>query len=145
MYLIIKTIDLIDSLAALCCVLFSSVFCSVEGGELFDRIVSVGRFEEPTAKLLFYQMLVAVKVCYSIIIIIMIMITIIIIIIIVISMIIFLTVSDRLFGFEKCFMYKIREGTKKKLTDKSYEILVFGKKGKPEYPNKNLICCDKFN
>lgn len=33
----------------------------VEGGELFDRIVSVGRFEEPTAKLLFYQMLVAVK------------------------------------------------------------------------------------
>ncbi|KAM7426213.1 Checkpoint kinase 2 [Porites harrisoni] len=33
----------------------------VEGGELFDRIVSVTRFEEPTAKLLFYQMLVAVK------------------------------------------------------------------------------------
>ena len=80
MYLIVKTIDLIDSLAALCCVLFSSVFCSVEGGELFDRIVNVGRFEEPTAKLLFYQMLVAVKVRYSIILIIimmMIMITII--------------------------------------------------------------------
>lgn len=74
MYLIVKTIDLIDSLAALCCVLFSSVFCSVEGGELFDRIVSVGRFEEPTAKLLFYQMLVAVKVRCSIIIIMMIMI-----------------------------------------------------------------------
>ena len=37
---------------------------SVEGGELFDRIVSVTRFEEPTAKLLFYQMLVAVKVCW---------------------------------------------------------------------------------
>lgn len=36
--------------------------CSVEGGELFDRVVSVTRFEEPTAKLLFYQMLVAVKV-----------------------------------------------------------------------------------
>lgn len=35
---------------------------SVEGGELFDRVVSVTRFEEPTAKLLFYQMLVAVKV-----------------------------------------------------------------------------------
>lgn len=33
----------------------------VEGGELFDRVVSVTRFEEPTAKLLFYQMLVAVK------------------------------------------------------------------------------------
>lgn len=39
-------------------------FVSVEGGELFDRIVSVTRFEEPTAKLLFYQMLVAVKVCW---------------------------------------------------------------------------------
>lgn len=36
----------------------------MEGGELFDRIVSVTRFEEPTAKLLFYQMLVAVKVCW---------------------------------------------------------------------------------
>ena len=35
---------------------------SVEGGELFDRVVSVTRFEEPVAKLLFYQMLVAVKV-----------------------------------------------------------------------------------
>ena len=34
----------------------------MEGGELFDRVVSVTRFEEPTAKLLFYQMLVAVKV-----------------------------------------------------------------------------------
>jgi len=33
----------------------------VEGGELFDRVVSVVRFEEPIAKLLFYQMLVAVK------------------------------------------------------------------------------------
>ncbi|XP_027059568.1 serine/threonine-protein kinase Chk2-like [Pocillopora damicornis] len=33
----------------------------VEGGELFDRVVSVTRFEEPVAKLLFYQMLVAVK------------------------------------------------------------------------------------
>ena len=39
-------------------------YASVEGGELFDRIVSVTRFEEPTAKLLFYQMLVAVKVCW---------------------------------------------------------------------------------
>lgn len=36
--------------------------CRVEGGELFDRVVSVGKFSEPTAKLLFYQMLVAVKV-----------------------------------------------------------------------------------
>lgn len=34
----------------------------VEGGELFDRVVSVGKFSEPTAKLFFYQMLEAVKV-----------------------------------------------------------------------------------
>ena len=36
---------------------------SVEGGELFDRvIISMGKFTETMAKLLFYQMLVAVKV-----------------------------------------------------------------------------------
>ena len=34
----------------------------VEGGELFDRVVSVGQFEEKTAKLLFYQMVTAIKV-----------------------------------------------------------------------------------
>ena len=34
----------------------------VEGGELFDRVVSVGKFSESTSKLFFYQMLVAVKV-----------------------------------------------------------------------------------
>ncbi len=34
----------------------------MEGGELFDRVVSVGKFSEPIAKLLFYQMLEAVKV-----------------------------------------------------------------------------------
>ena len=34
----------------------------VEGGELFDRVVDVGKFSEPTAKLLFYQLLLAVKV-----------------------------------------------------------------------------------
>ncbi|XP_046579376.1 serine/threonine-protein kinase Chk2-like [Haliotis rubra] len=33
----------------------------VEGGELFDRVVSVGQFDEPTAKLLFYQMVAACK------------------------------------------------------------------------------------
>lgn len=33
----------------------------IEGGELFDRIVNVGKFSEDTAKLLFYQMLLAVK------------------------------------------------------------------------------------
>ena len=37
-------------------------YCSVEGGELFDRVVSVGKFSEDIAKVLFYQMLVAVKV-----------------------------------------------------------------------------------
>lgn len=35
---------------------------SVEGGELFDRVISIGKFTEPTAKFLFYQMLTAVKV-----------------------------------------------------------------------------------
>ena len=34
----------------------------VEGGELFDRVVSVGKFSESVGKLLFYQMLDAVKV-----------------------------------------------------------------------------------
>ncbi|XP_071481598.1 serine/threonine-protein kinase Chk2-like [Diadema antillarum] len=33
----------------------------VEGGELFDRVVSVGKFEEPLAKLYFYQMVTACK------------------------------------------------------------------------------------
>ena len=35
---------------------------SVEGGELFDRVVDVGKFSEPVGKFLFYQMLGAVKV-----------------------------------------------------------------------------------
>ena len=51
---------LVSSLACSVIVLIHNY--SVEGGELFDRVVSVTRFEEPTAKLLFYQMLVAVKV-----------------------------------------------------------------------------------
>jgi len=33
----------------------------VEGGELFDRVVSVEQFDEPTAKMLFYQMVHAIK------------------------------------------------------------------------------------
>ncbi|XP_014667186.1 PREDICTED: serine/threonine-protein kinase Chk2-like isoform X2 [Priapulus caudatus] len=33
----------------------------VEGGELFDRITSVGQLDEPTAKLIFYQMVLAIK------------------------------------------------------------------------------------
>ena len=37
-------------------------YCSVEGGELFDRVVSLKKLEEPFAKFLFYQMLVTVKV-----------------------------------------------------------------------------------
>ena len=35
---------------------------SVEGGELFDRVIDVNQFEESVAKLLFYQMAMAVKV-----------------------------------------------------------------------------------
>lgn len=34
----------------------------MEGGELFDRIVNQGRFDEPVAKFYFYQMLQAIKV-----------------------------------------------------------------------------------
>ena len=62
MYLRIDLIDkrLVSSLACSVIVLIHNY--RVEGGELFDRVVSVTRFEEPTAKLLFYQMLVAVKV-----------------------------------------------------------------------------------
>ncbi|XP_063419076.1 serine/threonine-protein kinase Chk2-like [Mytilus trossulus] len=33
----------------------------VEGGELFDKVVSIGQYDEPTAKLLFYQIIHAVK------------------------------------------------------------------------------------
>ena len=39
-----------------------SLFTRVEGGELFDRVVDMGKFSEPVAKLMFYQLLVAVKV-----------------------------------------------------------------------------------
>ena len=34
----------------------------VEGGELFDRVVSQGKLDEATAKLYFYQMITACKV-----------------------------------------------------------------------------------
>ena len=33
----------------------------VEGGELFDKVVKLGQYDEPTAKLLFYQMVLAIK------------------------------------------------------------------------------------
>lgn len=33
----------------------------VEGGELFDKVVSLSQYDEPTAKLLFYQMVLACK------------------------------------------------------------------------------------
>lgn len=36
--------------------------CSVEGGELFDKVVSIGKYNEATAKLLFFQIATAVKV-----------------------------------------------------------------------------------
>ena len=39
-----------------------SCFFRVEGGELFDKVVSISQYDEPTGKLLFYQMVVAVKV-----------------------------------------------------------------------------------
>ena len=42
--------------------LFVIVFCRVEGGELFDRVVNLGLLEEDLAKLLFYQMVLGVKV-----------------------------------------------------------------------------------
>ena len=34
----------------------------VEGGELFDKVVSIDKYPESTAKLLFYQMACAYKV-----------------------------------------------------------------------------------
>ena len=39
------------------------IFYRVEGGELFDKVVSLGQYDEATAKLLFYQIVCAVKVC----------------------------------------------------------------------------------
>lgn len=53
---IIRVEDLFESSDALYIVLEL-----VEGGELFDRVVGVGKFSERIGKLLFYQMLVAVK------------------------------------------------------------------------------------
>lgn len=37
----------------------------VDGGELFDKVVSIGQYDEPTAKLMSYQMVCAVKVKLS--------------------------------------------------------------------------------
>lgn len=42
--------------------IFSFIFFRVEGGELFDKVVSISQYDEPTAKLLFYQMASACKV-----------------------------------------------------------------------------------
>ena len=39
-----------------------SILCRVEGGELFDKVVSISQYDEPTAKLLFYQMVSACSV-----------------------------------------------------------------------------------
>ena len=35
---------------------------SVEGGELFDKVISIDHYDEKTAKLIFYQMVLAIKV-----------------------------------------------------------------------------------
>jgi hypothetical protein len=37
-------------------------FLRVEGGELFDKISEIGKYTEQEAKLLFYQMVLAIKV-----------------------------------------------------------------------------------
>ena len=41
------------------------MFFRVEGGELFDRVVSESQFEEDIAKLLFYQMALSIQVVFS--------------------------------------------------------------------------------
>lgn len=53
---IIKVEDVIDTAETLFIVLEL-----VEGGELFDRVVSLGQLDESTAKLMFYQLVVAIK------------------------------------------------------------------------------------
>jgi hypothetical protein len=40
-------------------------FFSVEGGELFDRVIASGHLSEQVSKLLFYQMVLGVKVSYQ--------------------------------------------------------------------------------
>jgi hypothetical protein len=37
----------------------------VEGGELFDKVVELGQYDEKTAKLLFFQMVRAIKVGFT--------------------------------------------------------------------------------
>ena len=39
---------------------------SVDGGELFDKVVSIGQYDEPTGKLISYQMVCAVKVSQAV-------------------------------------------------------------------------------
>ncbi|XP_028396763.1 serine/threonine-protein kinase Chk2-like isoform X2 [Dendronephthya gigantea] len=53
---IVKVFDVVDTPES-----FFIVLELVEGGELFDRVVSKSKLEERIAKLLFYQMLLAVK------------------------------------------------------------------------------------
>lgn len=53
---IIKIEDVVDSPDVLYIVLEL-----VDGGELFDKVVSIGQYDEPTAKLMSYQMVCAVK------------------------------------------------------------------------------------
>ena len=45
------------------CITYHLVYIfSVDGGELFDKVVSIGQYDEPTGKLISYQMVCAVKV-----------------------------------------------------------------------------------
>ena len=43
-------------------------FFSVRGGELFDKVTTIGKYDEKTSKILFYQMLLAVSVSNDVII-----------------------------------------------------------------------------
>ena len=39
----------------------------MRGGELFDKVIEIGKYDEKTSKILFYQMLLAVSVSNDVI------------------------------------------------------------------------------
>ena len=39
----------------------------MRGGELFDKVIKIGKYDEKTSKILFYQMLLAVSVSNDVI------------------------------------------------------------------------------